>query len=157
MPTPPEQSKSALLHEHDGMRTFVVICQTGEESMAALTRFASEQKLAGSQVTAIGAFSRAVVGYFDWSTKKYKHIAIDEQVEVLSFIGDITLDQGRPKLHAHVVLGKADGTAHGGHLLEGHVRPTLEVIVTETPRHLRRRFDPASGIALIDPAAESGT
>jgi predicted DNA-binding protein with PD1-like motif len=89
--------------------------------------------------------------------KKYKPIAIDEQVEVLSFIGDITLDQGRPKLHAHVVLGKADGTAHGGHLLEGHVRPTLEVIVTETPRHLRRRFDPASGIALIDPAAESGT
>ena len=157
MRTPPEQSKRALLHEHDGMRTFVVICQTGEEAMTALTAFASEQKLAASQVTAIGAFSRAVVGYFDWSSKTYKHIAINEQVEVLSFIGDITLDEGRPKLHAHVVLGKADGTAHGGHLLEGHVRPTLEVIVTETPRHLRRRFDPASGIALIDPAAESGT
>jgi predicted DNA-binding protein with PD1-like motif len=157
MRTPPERSKHALLHEDDGMRTFVVICQSGQEAVAALTAFASEQNLAGSQVTAIGAFSSAVVGYFDWSAKKYKHIAIDEQVEVLSFIGDIALDQNRPKLHAHVVLGKADGTAHGGHLLEGHVRPTLEVIVTETPRHLRRRFDPASGIALIDPAAAPGT
>jgi predicted DNA-binding protein with PD1-like motif len=53
-------------------------------------------------------------------------------------------------VHAHVVLGKADATAHGGHLVEGHVRPTLEIIVTETPRHLRRRFDPHSKLALID-------
>jgi len=76
---------------------------------------------------------------------------IQEQVEVLSLIGDIALDDGEPKVHAHVVVGKSDGTAHGGHVLEAHVRPTLEVVLTESPRHLRKRFDPESCLALIDP------
>jgi Mandelate racemase / muconate lactonizing enzyme, N-terminal domain len=53
--------------------------------------------------------------------------------------------------HRANALGKADGTAHGGHLLEGHVRPTLEIVITETPRHRFRRLDPGSGLALIDP------
>lgn len=93
------------------------------------------------------------MAYFDWPSRAYQHIAIDAQVEVLSLVGDVTLDGQQPSIHAHVVLGKADATAHGGHLIEGHVRPTLEVMITETPRHLRRRFDSDSGIALIDPAA----
>jgi len=72
---------------------------------------------------------------------------------VLSFTGDITIESGQSKVHAPVVLGKADGTAHGGHLLEGHVLSILETVVTETPRHLYRRLDPSSGLALIDPTA----
>ena len=70
----------------------------------------------------------------------------------MSLAGDITVDGDEPKVHAHVVLGKADATAHGGHLIEAHVRPTLELVLTELPTQLRRRFDPASGLALIDPA-----
>jgi predicted DNA-binding protein with PD1-like motif len=101
--------KSALLAEHDGLRTFVIVMATGDEAVKALTAFAAEQKLAASQFTAIGAFSRAVVAYFDW---EYRHIAIDEQVEVLSLVGDVTIDGNEPKLHAHVVLGKADASAH---------------------------------------------
>src|SRR5205814_7291563 len=120
----------------------------------ALTSFAVDQRLAASHFTAIGAFSRAVVAYFDWSAKQYRHMSIDEQVEVLSLIGDITIEDNKPKLHAHVVVGKADATAHGGHLIEGIVRPTLEVLITEMPRHLQRRVDRASGLALIDPAAD---
>jgi len=143
--------KSALLAERDGLRTYVVVLDTGDEAMAALASFAKAHKLGGSQFTAIGAFSRAAVGYFDWQAKTYCRIAVDEQVEVLSFAGDITIDGGSPKVHAHVVLGKADATAHGGHLIEGHVRPTLEIVVTELPRHLHRRHDSASGLALIDP------
>jgi hypothetical protein len=121
--------------------------------MAALAAFAGEHQLRATQFTAIGAFSRVVVAYFDWTTKQYRNISIAEQVEVLSLVGDITLESGKPKVHAHVVVGKADATAHGGHLVEGLVRPTLEVLMTETPAHLRRRFDPQSGLALIDPAA----
>jgi Plants and Prokaryotes Conserved (PCC) domain len=71
----------------------------------------------------------------------------------LSFVGDNTIDNREPKVHGHVVLDKADGTAPGGHILEGHVRPTLEIVITETPRHLFRRLDPGSGLALIDPTA----
>jgi uncharacterized protein len=143
--------KSALLDERGGMRTFVLVLATGDEPVKMLTSFAAEQRLGASHFTAIGAFSRAVVAYFDWSTKRYVDIAIDEQVEVLSLVGDITIEDGRPKLHAHAVLGKADATAHGGHLVEASVRPTLEIVVTELPRHLHRRFDRASGLALIDP------
>ena len=145
--------KAALLDQHDGLRTFVVIFETGDEAMQELTSFAKEQGLSGSRFDAIGAFSRAVVAYFDWSSKQYRPIPIDEQVEVLAFTGDVTIENEQPKVHAHVVLGKSDGTAHGGHLLEGHVRPTLELIVTEAPRHLHRRLDTDSGLALIDPVA----
>jgi predicted DNA-binding protein with PD1-like motif len=148
-----EHMKVALLHQHDGLRSFVVIFSAGDEAIGGLSSFAKEQGLAGSHFTAIGAFSRAIVAYFDWSSKQYRHVPIEEQVEVLSFTGDITIGDGKPNVHAHVVLGKADATAHGGHLIEGHVRPTLEVVITETPRHLHRRLDPASGLALIDPLA----
>jgi len=151
-----ERMKTALLAEHEGLRTFVLICDTGDEAMQALTSFAAEQKLGGSHFTAIGAFSKAVVAYFDWPSKQYRHVSIDEQVEVLSLVGDVTIEKGKPKVHAHVVVGKADATAHGGHLIEGLVRPTLEVVITEAPRHLQRRVDPDSGLALIDPAARQG-
>jgi uncharacterized protein len=143
--------KTALLDERGGLRTYVVVLDTGDEAMAGLTRVAAEHHLQGSHFTAIGAFSRVVVAYFDWSSKKYLNLRIDAQVEVLSLVGDISMDDGKPRVHAHVVVGKSDATAHGGHLIEGHVRPTLEIVVTETPRHLHRRFDQESGLALIDP------
>lgn len=147
--------KTSLLHEHGGQRTFALVLASGDEAMTAIAAFAREHQLRATQFTAIGAFSRVVVAYFDWTTKEYRNFPIGEQVEVLSLIGDITLDGGRHKVHAHVVVGKADATAHGGHLIEGQVRPTLEILLTETPAHLNRRFDPQSGLALIDPKEES--
>ncbi len=80
-----------------------------------------------------------------------KQLEIDEQVEVLSLIGDVALEGTQPKVHAHVVVGRRDGTAHGGHLLEAHVRPTLEVVLAEVPGHLQRETDPETGLALIRP------
>jgi predicted DNA-binding protein with PD1-like motif len=142
--------KATMLHEHEGLRTFAVVLASGDKAMAELTSFAAARQLKATQFTAIGAFSRVVVAYFDWTTKKYREIPIDEQVEVLSLVGDITLEKGNPKVHAHVVVSKADATAHGGHLVEGYVRPTLEIVLIETPRHLGRRFDPESGLTLID-------
>jgi predicted DNA-binding protein with PD1-like motif len=140
--------KGKLISE-GAQRTFAVILDTGDEAMACLTAFAKEHRLSASQFTALGAFRDCVLGYFDWQTKDYRRIPINEQVEVLALIGDIALGDGAPQLQAHVVLGKADGSAHGGHLLEAHVRPTLEVIITESPVHLQRRSDPETGLALI--------
>jgi hypothetical protein len=142
--------KSTLLHEDAGQRTYALILTTGDDAMRALQAFAVEEHLAASHFSAIGAFRRAVVAYFDWQTKRYQEIPIEDQVEVLSLAGDITLENGTPKVHAHVVLGKRDATAHGGHLVAGEVRPTLEIVIVETPRHLHRRHDQASGLALID-------
>jgi predicted DNA-binding protein with PD1-like motif len=141
--------RSKVLNEN-GERTYAVIFATGEEALSGLTRFAEEQNLTASRFTAIGAFSDVVLGYFDWQKKDYQRIPVNEQVEVLSLIGDIALDGMKPKVHAHVVLGMRDGSARGGHLLEAHVRPTLEVTLTESPGYLKRVLDPASGLALID-------
>ena len=141
--------KAKLLHEQQGEKTFVLIFETGDEVASGLLDFARNHHLDSSHFTALGAFSDVVVGYFDWAKKEYKRISLPEQVEVLALVGDIALNQGEPTVHAHVVVGKADGTAHGGHLLEAHVRPTLEVVLVESAQHLQRQSDPASGLALI--------
>jgi predicted DNA-binding protein with PD1-like motif len=134
----------------EGPLTYAIILETGDEVSESLLQFAKEMQLAASQLTAIGAFSSVVLGYFDWNRKDYKKIPLNEQLEVLSLIGDIALDEkSQPKVHAHVVLGRSDATVLGGHLLEAHVRPTLEVIVTESPKHLRRKYDEQSKLALI--------
>lgn len=131
-------------------KTWAVIFETGDEFHAGLSQWAEQEGLHAAHLTAIGAFEKATVGYFDWETKDYVKIPIPEQVEVLSLVGDIATLDGKPKLHAHVVVGKRDGTAHGGHVLEAYVRPTLEVILTEPPGHLRKKHDPETGLALID-------
>lgn len=144
--------RAKLIQESDGQRTFVVVLETGDEVMASLKRFADEQRLSAAQLTAIGAFSDAVLAYFDWETKQYAKIPVAEQVEVASMLGDVVLDEnGEATLHVHLVLGRRDGTALAGHLDEAHVRPTLEVVVTESPEHLRKAKDPESGLALIRP------
>ena len=141
--------KSKILTEK-GERTYAVVFDTGDEPVSMLTRFAEQERLHAARFTAIGAFRELVVGYFDWEKKDYVRIPIREQVEVLALVGDIAVSEGKPKLHAHVVVGKRDGSAHGGHLLEARVRPTLEVLLTESPRHLVRKHDAESGLALID-------
>ena len=129
---------------------FVLIFETGEEIASALQQFSKNQGLAGSSFKAIGALSYAKLGWFNWKTKKYDPACVlDEQVELLSLIGDIALKDGEPQVHARAVVGRSDGSAHGGHLLDARVRPTCELILTESPTHLQKKLDPESGIALI--------
>lgn len=142
--------KIKLLDQINGLRSFAVVFATSDEPIGGLRQFAATHGVTGAQLTGIGAFERLTVGYFDWATKSYRKIAFDEQVEVLSLTGNIGLEGNAPKLHVHLVVGKSDGTAHGGHLLEARVRPTLEVIVLETPKHLQRTFDEETGLSLID-------
>ena len=141
--------KAKVLHA-DGERTFALVFETGDEPMEGLLDFAKRERLTSGHFTAIGAFEEATLAYFDWAQKEYVRISVREQVEVLSLVGDIAVEGAAPKVHAHVVLSKRDGTAHGGHLLEARVRPTLEVILVQPPGHLRRRFDAASRLPLID-------
>ena len=129
----------------------VLVFETGDEVVSTLTSFAKENHIAAGHFTAIGAFSDATLGYFDLQKKDYLRNQVDEQVEVVSLIGDIALDKGEPKVHAHVVVGKRNGAAMGGHLLEAHVRPTLELVLQDSGEQLKRKFDPESGLALIDP------
>lgn len=134
----------------DEPKAFALILETGDEIAAVLQHFAKSQGLGGSSSEAIGALSYAKLGWFNLETKKYDPAyVLNEQVELLSLIGDIALRDGEPQVHAHVIVGRSDGSAHGGHLLEARVRSTCELILTESPTHLQKKFDPTSGIALI--------
>ena len=139
------------LESSDGRRTFVLAFGIGDEVSDGLLAFAREHRIRAAHFTAIGALSDVTLGYWKWESKEYTRILVHEQVEVLSLVGNVALGpNGEPKVHAHLVVGKADGTAHGGHLLEGHVRPTLEVVLVEAPTELRRSIDAETGLPLID-------
>ena len=148
--------QSKLVAESAGQRTFVVILEPGEEAFSTISDFAVKEQFSAASLTALGAFSEATVGWFDLAGKTYRRIPVAQQCEVLSALVDIAIDDnGKPSLHVHLVLGSSDGSTRGGHLLEGFVRPTLEVTLVETPAHLRRKKRPELGIALIDLAALS--
>lgn len=134
--------RSKLLNDIDGQRTFVVILATGDEIVESLKHFVEHENIHAASISAIGALSDAIVMYYNWDKKEYEKIPIQEQVEVASLLGDVADDpQGKVGLHIHIVVGTRDGSAKAGHLDEAHVRPTLEVVITESPLHLRKVKD----------------
>ena len=143
--------QSRLVSSDNQRRIWVAVPASGEEARQSILEPARSEDIRAASIVALGAFRRAVVGYFDWEKKSYRPIPIDRQVEVITLVGDIAEnDKGEPDLHAHAVLGLPDGMTRGGHLLEGHVRPTLEITISETPAHLKRRMHPDINVALID-------
>ena len=144
--------QSKLIHDAEGQQTYAIILATGDEVTACLTAFAREAGLQAASFKAIGAFKSARLAFFGWEAKEYLPIAVDEQVEVASLTGDVAIGpDDKPALHIHAVLGRRDGSAVAGHLLSAEVRPTLEVILTESPEYLRKKLDPNVGLALIKP------
>jgi len=141
--------KSKVVEDADAV-TYVVVCDPGDEAVSTLTEFARSEDLEAAQITAVGAFERATVGWFDPAARDYRPIEVAVQCELLSLIGDVAAGEDGPVLHMHVVLGLSDGTTRGGHLLEARVYPTLEAVVTENPARLRKVMNPDVGIPLID-------
>lgn len=141
---------SRLLTDTGGRRQWAVIFDAGDEVMTELKRFVADERVTAAHFTGIGALAEVTVAWFDLNLKSYQPIEIGEQVELLSLIGDVAESEGKAAVHAHICVAKRDGTAHGGHLQKGRVRPTLELIVDEAPAHLRKTFRPEFGIALID-------
>lgn len=94
-------------------KTFILIFETGDELAEGLLRFAEDKGLSAASFTAVGALSSARLGWFSWETKQYEpSVTVDEQVELLSLIGDIALRGGEPVVHAHAVIGKKDMGPH---------------------------------------------
>jgi uncharacterized protein len=139
-----------LIDSEAGTRTYVLVADPGEDAVEVLSDLAKSEALSAAQITAVGAFARATVGWFDRATKEYRKIPVEEQCEVLSLVGDIALGDEGPAVHVHAVLGLSDGQVRGGHLLKGEVWPTLEVVVRESPAHLHKTEHPELGLALID-------
>lgn len=129
--------------------TSALVFDTGEEIIKSLEAHARRTGIKAAHLTALGAFQSATLAYFDWETKEYEEIPVTEQVEVTSLVGDIGTHDGDPAIHIHCVLGRRDGTAVTGHLLEAHVRPTLELFLTAYDDELVRHTDEETGLPLI--------
>lgn len=141
--------KSKIVTDADVV-TYVMVCDPGDEAVAALEQLARAERLEAAHLRGLGGFERATVGWFDRQAADFRRIEVDEPTEVLSLTGDVAAGPDGPSLNVHVVLGLSDGTTRGGHLLEAQVFPTLEVMATETPAELRRVPRPDLGLALID-------
>lgn len=141
--------KSRLLAAQDA-KTWVLVFDAGDEVVTTMLAFARDKGVRAASITALGGFREVTLGYFDFDRKDYVQRKLSEQVEVMSLIGNLAVTpDGESKLHAHVVVGRRDYTAHGGHLMRGIVNPTLEVMVTESPAELARVFHKDLGLALL--------
>ncbi len=143
-----------LVSKRGSEKVYAVIFRKDDEVLSGLTDFAIQNHIGDAHFTAIGAVSHALVGWLDLGAKQYRAIHVEEQVEVLSMMGDIATFRGKPVVHAHMVFGRHDGTTVGGHLWEAYVNPTLEVFVTVNAAPLQKKADDASGMKLIDPALD---
>jgi predicted DNA-binding protein with PD1-like motif len=133
-----------------GERTYAVIFAKGDEIMSGLTEFALREILVAGHFTAIGALERARFGWFDRAQNAYRNIPIDEQVEMISLIGDVGLVNGAPQIHAHGAVGFPDGQMRGGHILEAVVWPTLELFLTAYRTPLIKTHDAETDLSLFD-------
>jgi uncharacterized protein len=143
--------KVRLLSENGGAKNYAIILAKGDEVMSGLTDFARQNKVTSASFTAIGAFSHATVAWFDDGRKEFKMIPIEQQVELVSMIGDIALVNDQPVVHTHVSVASSDGTVRGGHVINAFVFPTLELFMTVYPTPLHKESDKATGLKLIDP------
>jgi len=146
--------KFRLLSENDGLKQYAIVLAKGDEVMSGLTDFARQNKVISASFNAIGAFSNATVAWFDDSKREFKLNPINDQVELTSMIGNITLVKGQPAVHTHVSVASSDGTVRGGHVISAFVFPTLELFMTVYPTALHKERDPATGLMLIDPAVK---
>lgn len=143
--------KVKLINSGEGPKQYAVIFSVGDEAYSGLLDFAQKYRVTSGHFTAIGALSSVVLGWFDPQKKMYLENPIAEQVEAVTMTGDFAMYQGKPSLHTHIVVGRRDGTARGGHVIEAIVSPTLEVFVTVDPVPLHKKYDPSTDLTLIDP------
>jgi hypothetical protein len=143
----------AKVMREDGAMVYLLVFDEGEEVIETLTAFAKDRSIAGAHFSALGAFREAKLAWFDCDAREYVPIVVDEQVEVASLVGNVAVFDEEIRVHAHAVLGRRDGSTVAGHVVNGVVRPTLEVFLVDEPSTLARTIDERVGLPLLDVAA----
>lgn len=143
--------ETRLVSEHpNGEKTFALIFAKGDGIMSGLTEFSVRENLVAGHFSAIGALEHARFGWFDSARKAYRDIPVNEQVEMISLIGDLGLVNGKPAIHAHGAVGFPDGHVRGGHILDAVAWPTLELFFTAYPTPLVKERDEETNLFLFN-------
>ncbi|MCK5558377.1 MAG: DNA-binding protein [Candidatus Hydrogenedentes bacterium] len=117
--------------------------------LESLTKLCAENELSSAFISAIGALENATVGFYDQKARSYKTISVDEPLELASFVGNLSIKDGQPMVHAHVVLSTETGETIGGHLMSPTIVFAGEVFAVELcGEPLVREFDEPTGLAL---------
>lgn len=124
--------------------------ETDEHAADSVMEVLRREKVTYSSLTGLGAVRWAKFAYYDATTKSYVEHAIEEQMEVISLVGNTTLRDGAPFIHWHVGLARHDMSMIGGHFLDAIIRPTLEIWLRRESAEVHRVFDEGSGLALME-------
>lgn len=130
-------------------RAFVGRLETGSDLVDEIERHCAEQGITAAQVTLVGAVRRARYAYYDQAQRRYIEIESDSHHEITGFVGNISLREGKPFLHAHASFSDSGGAAVGGHLVRGSEVFVAEVMIREIAGvALIRQHDEETGLAL---------
>lgn len=92
----------------------------GDDVLEALETLVREESITSAQLQFIGALQQGALGYYDQEARQYRTITLDRHLEIASGMGNVSLRDGRPMVHAHLVLSDAEGRCWGGHLVPGN-------------------------------------
>lgn len=127
--------------------TCVLVFNTGDRVIEKLQTYLAEQGVTAGHFTAIGGMRQVELRYFNTQTREYEARQINEQVEVACLTGNVALLDGKPYIHAHIILGDKNYGAYAGHLGEGIVEPTLELFLTRVDGTFTRFKNAQTGLA----------
>jgi len=121
----------------------------GDDLAACVAAYCRDAGVAAAAVAGIGAIEEVELGYYVLPAKTYDRRRLEGVWELLSLAGNVTLLDGAPFLHAHVVLSGPDFTVRGGHLFGGRIAVTGELFIVEAGMPLAREMDEAIGLRLV--------
>jgi predicted DNA-binding protein with PD1-like motif len=125
--------------------------EPGEDVLETIEAVAAEHGVKSGHVSMIGAISGAKLGYFHLEANEYRNFTINEDVEVVSCMGNISILNGKPMVHAHMIVSDEAGKCYGGHLMKGcKVSVTIELVIIETETDLTRARDERTGLNLLN-------
>ncbi len=129
---------------------FILKLIKGENIAEKITEFCEKEKVFFGLVKGIGALEKAEIAHFSLTEKKYINKVFEEDLEVLSFIGNIALKEEKPFMHVHITLGKNDFSVFGGHFVSGIVGATMEIFIQKFEEKTERKKDKETELFLLD-------
>lgn len=128
---------------------WVLNFERGEELVSSLLAFCREQSVESATLTGLGAADQLELAYYNLSTKTYERHQIQEEVEILSLVGNVAYLAEEHVLHIHGVFGKRDLTTFGGHLFSLRVSGACEVHLASLSKRMTRAKDTTTGLNLL--------
>jgi predicted DNA-binding protein with PD1-like motif len=121
----------------------------GEEILSSITDLCKKENIKAASVNGIGATQSVEAGFYSFKKKKYCGYCFNQNMEILSLLGNISTKDDEPYLHLHIVVSNDEGEALGGHLTKAVISVTAEIFIDIIETHIGREADSLTGINLI--------